>query len=187
MACLAHFKGWTDTSLEVEASLRDLITKLKLRPLVEPGDVDSVLLRSQIDERYLRAMADARAQLSITGSDSVGRRSNKDQPNRQSQTPEGREKKKGRIPAQPSVRCLSSFCCVVHEFKLFLTSFSIPGSSSNTSTATNDGIFTQSSSQGDQWTISAKSSPCALWVSAASPSLVRWLASSCTFWALWDR
>mmetsp|Transcript_31721 Transcript_31721/g.36062 ORF Transcript_31721/g.36062 Transcript_31721/m.36062 type:complete len:830 (-) Transcript_31721:593-3082(-) len=60
MNCLEHFDGWTDTSPEAEARMRRLIEKLKLRPLDEPGDVDSPLLRNQIDEQFLRAMVAAR-------------------------------------------------------------------------------------------------------------------------------
>lgn len=63
MACLEHFNGWTESSEAAKKHSRDLVSKLKLRPLTEPGDVDSPLLRSQIDEQYLRAMATARAQL----------------------------------------------------------------------------------------------------------------------------
>jgi hypothetical protein len=58
MNCLRHFNGWTDP---------DEVTKLKLRPLNEPRDVDSPLLRSQIDNQYLHAMASARAQMAGTG------------------------------------------------------------------------------------------------------------------------
>ncbi len=63
MACLEHFSGWTDTSLRADENLRALVAQLKLRPFAEPGDVDSPLLRSQIDEQYLRSMASARAQM----------------------------------------------------------------------------------------------------------------------------
>jgi hypothetical protein len=63
MACLDHFNGWTESNETAKKHSREMVSKLKLRPLVEPGDVDSPLLRSQIDEQYLRAMATARAQL----------------------------------------------------------------------------------------------------------------------------
>lgn len=62
MECLAEFEGWTDPNSEPR--LRKLIEGLKLRPLDEPGDVDSPLLRSQIDEQFLRAMAAARESMS---------------------------------------------------------------------------------------------------------------------------
>ena len=58
MECLADFEGWT--SRDHEPVLRELIRRMKLRPIDEPGDVDSPLLRSQIDEQFLRAMAAAR-------------------------------------------------------------------------------------------------------------------------------
>lgn len=61
MACLNHFQGWTDPNSE--EIYRDAVASLQLRPLAEPGDVDSPLLRSQIDEHFLRTMATARAQL----------------------------------------------------------------------------------------------------------------------------
>jgi hypothetical protein len=61
IACLHKFSGWTDIASEED--LRKLVGTLKLRPLSEPGDVDSPLLRSQIDEHFLRAMEAARAQL----------------------------------------------------------------------------------------------------------------------------
>ena len=65
MDCLQHFLGWTDTSPEADSILRDLISQIELRPLSEHGDVDSPLLRSQIDEHYLRAMAAQRAQMDV--------------------------------------------------------------------------------------------------------------------------
>jgi len=68
MSCLQHFSGWTDTTPTSESSLRVLVGKLFLRPLAEHGDVESPLLRSQIDEQFLRAMASARSQMD-TGSD----------------------------------------------------------------------------------------------------------------------
>lgn len=61
MECLPHFRGWTDPDLE--HMYRDAILQCKLRPIHEQGDVDSPLLRSQIDEQFLRSMATARAQL----------------------------------------------------------------------------------------------------------------------------
>lgn len=63
MASLHHFDGWAESSDFAEQESRELVAKLKLRPLYEPGDADSSLLRSQIDAHYLRAMASARAQL----------------------------------------------------------------------------------------------------------------------------
>jgi hypothetical protein len=63
MTCLDHFHGWTESNEAAKKQSREMISKLKLRPIMEPGDVESPLLRSQIDEQYLRAMASARAQL----------------------------------------------------------------------------------------------------------------------------
>ena len=60
MDCLAHFEGWSNSDKASEARLRIIISDMKLRPLNEPGDVDSPLLRHQIDEQFLRAMVSAR-------------------------------------------------------------------------------------------------------------------------------
>jgi hypothetical protein len=67
MECLVYFNGWTDHSPKAEKKLRVLVSKLKLRPLAEPDDVDSPLLRSQVDEHFLRAMASAREQMTNGG------------------------------------------------------------------------------------------------------------------------
>ena len=69
MDCLQHFDGWMESSEQAASHSRELIATLKLRSLHEPRDVDSALLRSQIDEQYLRAIVNARAQL--TGNESA--------------------------------------------------------------------------------------------------------------------
>ena len=74
MACLAHFHGWTDTTQGSEERLRHLVSKLKLKPLAEHGDVDSPLLRSQIDEQFLKAMAEQRKQMEMGGEQQQDRR-----------------------------------------------------------------------------------------------------------------
>ena len=102
MACLEHFSGWTDTSLRAEENMRELISQLKLRPLVEPGDIDSPLLRSQIDEQYLRAMASARAQMAGTASENerpTKEASTTPATTLSNQTPEQGSKKNGRLQA----------------------------------------------------------------------------------------
>lgn len=63
MECLQHFEGWMESSEEAAKHSRELVAKLKLRTLHEPRDVESTLLRSQIDRHYLRAIDNARAQL----------------------------------------------------------------------------------------------------------------------------
>lgn len=103
MACLEHFNGWTNSDPESEATIRKMVAQLRLRPLTEPGDIDSPLLRSQIDEQYLRAMATARAQMTGVGTEE--RRFNKMQ-NKGSgeQTPDAKGSKKnsaGHPPAYP--------------------------------------------------------------------------------------
>ncbi|CAB9504186.1 expressed unknown protein [Seminavis robusta] len=65
MGCLQHFTGWTDTRATAQTNLRMLVAQLHLRPLAEHGDVESPLLRSQIDEQFLRAMAAARSQMEL--------------------------------------------------------------------------------------------------------------------------
>ena len=67
MECLTNFKGWTDPDEEAQKNIRVLVSKLNLRPLAEPGDIDSPLLRSQIDEQYLIAMARSREQMTGSG------------------------------------------------------------------------------------------------------------------------
>jgi hypothetical protein len=66
-SCLQHFNGWTNSGKTSEIRLREFVASLRLRPLREPGDVDSQLLRSQIDEHFLRAMASARSQMTGAG------------------------------------------------------------------------------------------------------------------------
>lgn len=63
MACLHHFEGWTVISTVAEKKYRFFVRQLPLRSLTEPGDVDSPILRSQIDENFLRAMAAQREQM----------------------------------------------------------------------------------------------------------------------------
>jgi hypothetical protein len=65
MECLLEFEGWSNATPAAEARLRVLIGNLRLRPLEEPGDVESPLLRDQIDEQFLRSMVAARE--SMTG------------------------------------------------------------------------------------------------------------------------
>jgi hypothetical protein len=75
MDCLENFDGWAD--FHDEEKLRKIIRGLKLRPLDEPGDVDSPLLRSQIDEQFLRAMISARENRDITPQSDATNVSNK--------------------------------------------------------------------------------------------------------------
>ena len=63
MACLKNFDGWMESSEEAEKHSREIVSTLKLRSLHEPNEVDSTLLRSQIDEQYLQVMVNARAQM----------------------------------------------------------------------------------------------------------------------------
>ncbi len=63
MACLVHFTGWINTSEEVEYQYRELVSKMQLRSIEEPGDISSPLLRSQIDDNFLRAIIAHREQI----------------------------------------------------------------------------------------------------------------------------
>ncbi|OEU12295.1 hypothetical protein FRACYDRAFT_244552 [Fragilariopsis cylindrus CCMP1102] len=78
MECLQHFEGWTESSEKAAKRSREHVSKLKLRSLHEPGDVESALLRNQIDEQYLRAMIRARAQLTGKGVTQEEKRTSKE-------------------------------------------------------------------------------------------------------------
>ena len=67
MDCLEHFEGWTGSGKKAESRLRELIAVQKLRPLGEPGDVDSPILRSQIDDFFLQTIASSRNKLNWAG------------------------------------------------------------------------------------------------------------------------
>lgn len=60
MGALEHFKGWTDDDPDAQEELGEIVSRQKLRSLAEPCDVDSPLLRDQIAEQFLRAMAASR-------------------------------------------------------------------------------------------------------------------------------
>ncbi len=58
MDCLEHFDGWTDLSSKDSISkYQRFVQSLPLRSIQEPVDVDSPLLRNQIDEAFLRTIA----------------------------------------------------------------------------------------------------------------------------------
>ncbi len=63
MEGLPQFHGWTDTSVESERKLRNIVATLPMRTLSEPADVESPLLRNQIDQFLLRSMAVSKEQL----------------------------------------------------------------------------------------------------------------------------
>ena len=65
MDCLQYFTGWTVQGATEQ--YRTFVTTLPLRPLQEPGDVDSPVLRNQIDEAFLRTMQTQREQLLDSG------------------------------------------------------------------------------------------------------------------------
>lgn len=63
MSGLPHFHGWVNHDTEVQQHLQTLVAQLPMRSLAEQTDVDSPLLRSQIDQSFLKAMAEAREQM----------------------------------------------------------------------------------------------------------------------------
>jgi hypothetical protein len=64
MDCLEHFDGWTDVSSnESIQEYKSFVMSLPLRSIQEPVDVDSPLLRNQIDEAFLRTIALQREQM----------------------------------------------------------------------------------------------------------------------------
>jgi hypothetical protein len=77
MSCLELFHGWVDGDDKTEERIRSLILGMKLRPLSEPGDVDSPLLRSQIDEQFLRSMVAVREQMTSNSSTGLTKPSTK--------------------------------------------------------------------------------------------------------------
>jgi hypothetical protein len=66
MACLVHFTGWIVVTDEAETAYREAVAALPLRSMQEPGDVNSPILRSQMDEHFLRTMVAQREQLRET-------------------------------------------------------------------------------------------------------------------------
>jgi len=66
MACLQYFSGWIVMTNEAEHKYRKFVSEIPLRSIQEPGDVNSPLLRSQIDENFLRTMIAQREQMRDT-------------------------------------------------------------------------------------------------------------------------
>lgn len=121
MACLQYFNGWTNSDKEAEQRIRELVKKLKLRPLTEPGDVDSTLLRSQIDDQYLRAMASARAQMAGPGAQEERRTP---RPSRQKEYNHNSSRHRSLDHSQStSVSFLSHDVQDIDEITLFIMSF----------------------------------------------------------------
>lgn len=77
MEALSHFEGWHDPRPEGQERLRQLIATLDLRKINENSDVDSALLRNQIDESFLRAMVLSAKELDGDVSTSVTAQSDK--------------------------------------------------------------------------------------------------------------
>lgn len=69
---LQNFHGWTSANPEKEQLLREIINTLPMRTIIEPKDVDSPLLRDQIDQSFLKAMAAEKSQLA-SGADAYQR------------------------------------------------------------------------------------------------------------------
>ncbi len=67
MEGLPHFYGWTAQDEESQNRLKDIVQTLPMRSLVEPADVDSSLLRNQIDVCFLKAWKAQREQMENGG------------------------------------------------------------------------------------------------------------------------
>lgn len=63
MEGLPHFNGWTSQDPKSQQQVRAIIAKLPMRNCGEPVDLESPLLRSQIDECFLKAMDAAKKQM----------------------------------------------------------------------------------------------------------------------------
>ena len=63
MAGLPHFNGWVNHNPEIQKPLQQMVSKLPIRNLTKPTDVDSPISRSHIDQCFLKAMAEAREQI----------------------------------------------------------------------------------------------------------------------------
>lgn len=59
-SALSHFDGWTDHKSNVEETLRIIVASQQLAGLAETADFHSTLLRSQIDDKILKAMQAAK-------------------------------------------------------------------------------------------------------------------------------
>lgn len=59
-SALSHFDGWTDHASNVEETLRTLVASQQLAGLDERADFQSSLLRSQIDDKILKAIQSAK-------------------------------------------------------------------------------------------------------------------------------
>ena len=59
-SALSHFDGWTDHADSVEDTLRSLVASQQLAGLTETADFQSSLLRSQIDDKILKAIQAAK-------------------------------------------------------------------------------------------------------------------------------
>eukprot|EP00559_Dactyliosolen_fragilissimus_P002568 CAMPEP_0184867180 /NCGR_PEP_ID=MMETSP0580-20130426/25305_1 /TAXON_ID=1118495 /ORGANISM="Dactyliosolen fragilissimus" /LENGTH=961 /DNA_ID=CAMNT_0027367273 /DNA_START=342 /DNA_END=3227 /DNA_ORIENTATION=+ len=66
MAALSNFNGWVDQEVKAESRMRQLIKEIPLRSLREPLDMESSLLRSQVDKSFLKAMANVK-ELMVNG------------------------------------------------------------------------------------------------------------------------
>ncbi len=59
-SALSHFDGWTDHASNVEETLRTLVASQQLAGLTETADTQSSLVRSQIDDKILKAIQTAK-------------------------------------------------------------------------------------------------------------------------------
>ena len=181
MNCLTQFSGWTDTAPAAEERIRTLVGKLHLRPLTEPGDVDSPLLRSQIDEQYLRAMASARAQMAGAGSQEERRiRTPKESSSRHSESSQSKSKLNSAGKQLHQAQEVSLFT-IFHCFYWFVSNlalrFSITGSSTSVSSSKSLAFFQTES----KCNISTRTAAATLGLPRPTWRAVvgRWLESTC--------
>mmetsp|Transcript_33428 Transcript_33428/g.38915 ORF Transcript_33428/g.38915 Transcript_33428/m.38915 type:complete len:833 (+) Transcript_33428:334-2832(+) len=71
MEGLPHFNGWTSQDPKDENVLNSIIKQIPMRSLSEPSDVESSLLRDQIDICFLKSMQAAREQMNSGGQQST--------------------------------------------------------------------------------------------------------------------
>lgn len=71
MEGIPHFYGWTAQDEESQEKLSQLVRSLPMRSLVEPADVDSPLLRDQIDVCFLKAWKAQRDQMENGGQERI--------------------------------------------------------------------------------------------------------------------
>ena len=68
-SALSHFDGWTARDRDIEEIMKNLVASQQLLGISEMSDVQSSLLRSQIDEKLLKAMQAVKDEAAKAGHD----------------------------------------------------------------------------------------------------------------------